>query len=130
MWQTSAGRVARAVMVLVAAASLLVGAPAAAQASPWAKRTWGYLTTPDGGQLRYSVLLPQATGRFPVALKYDGYDAGTIGGAAYQAGDSWESSALDSRLLAAGYAVVGVSMRGTGCSSGTFGVFSPSWGSD
>ncbi|MFI6931281.1 CocE/NonD family hydrolase [Streptomyces sp. NPDC050287] len=130
MLQTSAGRVARAVMVLVATASLLVGASAAAQASPWAKRTWGYLTTPDGVQLRYSVLLPQATGRFPVALKYDGYDAGTIGGAAYQAGDSWESSALDSRLLAAGYAVVGVSMRGTGCSSGTFGVFSPSWGSD
>src|SRR4051794_37884088 len=103
---------------------LLALAPSAsADATPWAKREWGYLTTPDGVQLRYSVLLPAARGRFPVLVNYSGYDAGTIGGDAYQQGETWMETDLDARLLKAGYALMGLQMRGTGCSSGTFDLF-------
>src|SRR2546426_8257481 len=37
----------------------------------------GYITVADGTQLRYTVTLPSAAGRFPVAMNYDGYCAGT-----------------------------------------------------
>jgi predicted acyl esterase len=46
-----------------------------AQADP-VKQT-GYITMSDGVKLRYAVELPAAAGRFPVALKYDGYCEGT-----------------------------------------------------
>src|SRR4029079_12762313 len=72
------------VMLLV---GLLASPGASAETTPWARREWGYLTTKDGVQLRYSVLLPAAKGRFPVLLNYSGYDAGTIGGDAYQQGE-------------------------------------------
>jgi hypothetical protein len=70
----------------------------------------------DGTQLEYTVELPAATGRFPVALTYAGYCEGV----------SYSCNAPDSApaLLAAGYAVLGVSIRGTSCSSGTFDAFS------
>jgi putative CocE/NonD family hydrolase len=97
---------------------------------PWAKRLWGYLPVPGGAALRYSVLLPATTGRFPVALQYSGYDSGTIGGSAYRQGDTWLSEAVDASLLRAGYAVMGLSIRGSGCSSGTFDLFGTSWGTD
>jgi hypothetical protein len=102
----------------------------AVSSNRWAKRIWGYLRTPDGVELRYSVLLPKAHGRFPVLIQYDGYDAGEIGGAAYQQGDTWMSSELDASLLRHGYAVMGLQMRGTGCSTGSFDLFSKAWGSD
>jgi hypothetical protein len=105
-------------------------AATATSSHPWAKRIWGYLRTSDGTELRYSVMLPKAHGRFPVLMQYDGYDAGSIGGAAYQQGDTWMSSELDADLLRHGYAVMGLQMRGTGCSTGTFDLFSKSWGTD
>ena len=37
----------------------------------------GYITMSDGVKLRYAVVLPADSGRFPVALKYDGYCEGT-----------------------------------------------------
>jgi putative CocE/NonD family hydrolase len=118
------------------AASILVGVAGKARAdpvptaTPWAERIWGYLNAGGGVQLRYSVMLPGGAGPFPVALQYSGYDSGTIGGSAYQQGDTWLSEDVDMSLLAAGYAVMGLSIRGTGCSSGTFDFFGSEWGTD
>src|SRR3954453_15855538 len=88
----------------------------AAQAAP-VKKT-GYVTMSDGVQLRNAVELPAETGRFPVALKYDGYCVGTD---PMTCNEGHQATAL----LAAGYAVLGVSMRGTGCSTGNFDFRSP-----
>jgi putative CocE/NonD family hydrolase len=107
-----------------------VSAATPAATTPWARRLWGYIPVPGGAALRYSVLLPGTTGPFPVALQYSGYDSGTIGGSAYLQGDTWLSEDVDLSLLDAGYAVMGLSMRGTGCSSGTFDLFGAGWGSD
>jgi predicted acyl esterase len=110
-----------------------LAAQAQARAVPWAKRVTGYLRVRDGLLLKYSVLLPKTKGRFPAVLNYSGYDAGSLGGAAYRAGNTTMDAALDSRLLRGGYAVVGVNMRGTGCSQGGgkgFDLFSPKWGTD
>jgi uncharacterized protein len=122
------------------AATQPASAPAAARPAPsqlslpmqpfWARRLTGYLTTNDGTQLRYSVLLPKASGRFPVLINYSGYDAGSIGGAAYLRDDTTMSSSLDRTLVEHGYAVMGVNARGTGCSAGQFEYLSPSYGED
>src|SRR3954464_9130095 len=89
---------------------------AQAQAAPVQKT--GYITMSDGVKLRYAVELPAATGRFPVAMKYDGYCEGTNPMSCSGGEDS-------SALLAAGYAVLGVSIRGTGCSQGQFDFRNP-----
>ena len=107
-----------------------VGAAAAQPTRTFASRRWGYITVPDGTRLRYSVLLPTGKGPFPVLMQYHGYDAGTIGGAGYLRGDWWMSADLDMALVSAGYAVVGVSMRGTGSSGGVLEFFSDAWGTD
>lgn len=123
----------RAALLLTAVSCLLaslVALPGHAAANPWAKRVVGYLTTPDGTELRYSVLLPKSTGRFPVVMNYNGYDAGSIGGSSYEVGDTWMSSEFDAALLKSGYAVMGLSMRGTACSTGRFDLFSKHWGPD
>jgi putative CocE/NonD family hydrolase len=78
----------------------------------------GYITMSDGVKLRYAVELPAAAGRFPVAMKYDGYCEGTD---PMTCNEGHQASAL----LAAGYAVLGVAMRGTGCSQGQFDLRSP-----
>jgi putative CocE/NonD family hydrolase len=70
----------------------------------------------DGARLEYTVDLPAGTGRFPVAMVYDCYCEGT---GALTCNDPASASAL----LAAGYAVLGVSIRGTSCSTGTFDAF-------
>ena len=89
-----------------------------AQAAP-VKQT-GYIPMSDGVQLRYAVELPDATGHFPVAMKYDGYCEGSDPMTCNEGG-SHQAEAL----LAAGYAVLGVSIRGTGCSTGQFDFRSP-----
>jgi hypothetical protein len=76
----------------------------------------GYIRMADGARLEYTVDLPRSNGRFPVAMVYDGYCEG-VGPLAcndVQAGTA---------LLNAGFAVLGVSVRGTSCSSGTFDAF-------
>jgi putative CocE/NonD family hydrolase len=82
----------------------------------------GYIPIADGTQLEYTVELPSATGRFPVAMTYAGYCEGA----------SWTCNEPDSApaLLAAGFAVLGVSVRGTSCSTGTFDPFTPQEWSD
>lgn len=94
---------------------------AQAQAAP-VKET-GYITMSDGVKLRYAVELPSAFGRFPVAMKYDGYCEGTDPMTCNEGHDA-------AALLAAGYAVLGVNARGTGCSQGQFDFRSPVESSD
>lgn len=84
----------------------------------WAKRLTGYFTTADGTDLRYSVLLPKGSGKFPVILSINGYDAGSIGGSPYLKHRTAMSVELDKLLVEAGYAVMGVNAAGTGCSGG------------
>src|SRR3954453_20165098 len=91
---------------------------AGAQAAP-VKQT-GYITMSDGVKLRYAVELPDAAGRFPVAMKYDGYCEGTDPTTCNE-GQLHQAAAL----LGAGYAGIGVSIRGTGCSDGQFDIRSP-----
>ena len=105
----------------VVAAALCAAAPAA-QASV---TQHGYLTAPDGSSLQYTVVLPSAQGRFPVVMDYDGYSAG------YEpTGDNGDGPFM-SALLAKGFAVMGVNVPGTGCSSGSvYPPFSKAWAQD
>lgn len=83
----------------------------------------GYLAARDGTRLRYHVVRPAEGTRFPVLVNYEGYAAGT------NAADNGVSVYLD-RLIERGYAVMGVSVRGTGCSQGAFDPFEASMGTD
>lgn len=98
--------------------ALLCGAAWCAQAQAAAVLRTGYITMSDGVKLRYAVELPAPTGRFPVAMKYDGYCEGTSPMTCNEGHDA-------TALLAAGYAVLGVNIRGTGCSDGQFNFRSP-----
>ena len=89
-----------------------------AHAQAAAVQKTGYITMSDGVKLRYAVELPAVRGRFPVALKYDGYCEGTDPMGCNGTTDS-------SGLLAARFAVLGVNVRGTGCSQGQFAFRSP-----
>ncbi|MBN8753254.1 MULTISPECIES: CocE/NonD family hydrolase [Variovorax] len=84
--------------------------PAAPQVNEGTVRKWGYLTLPDGNKMRYTVLLPRATGTFPVLIEYDGYGSGVVADEA----PNW---------VPEGYAVMGLNVPGTGCSSGDDQVF-------
>ncbi|MCZ7535527.1 MAG: CocE/NonD family hydrolase [Acidimicrobiia bacterium] len=76
---------------------------------------FGYLTTRDGTTLSVSIQLPGPAdaGPYPTVVEYSGYDP------------SNPSSPQPSTLIAQnlGYATVGVNMRGTGCSGGSFMYF-------
>lgn len=96
----------------------------------WGKRLTGYIKAADGTELRYSVLLPKGDGKFPVLVRYSGYDSGSIGGSAYLADNETFSVAMDKDLVERGYAVMGVQARGTGCSQGTFDFLGPEYGTD
>ncbi len=78
----------------------------------------GYLTLSDGTRLRYHMEKVAAAPPGPVLMQYDGYDAGT---------GSYFSNipAVKARLMRRGYTILGVSVRGTGCSSGAFSLFDP-----
>jgi predicted acyl esterase len=73
---------------------------------------FGYLTTRDGTTLSVNVNFPIASGSgpWPVVVNYSGYSPS-------QPGNPPAESLL---YLAQGYVVVGVNMRGTGCSGGAF----------
>lgn len=78
-------------------------------------RLHGYLETRDGTLLAYDAVVPgDASGKWPALLTYDGYAAGSSVDAGYV-----------ERYVPQGYAVVGVSIRGTGCSGGAFDFFEP-----
>ncbi len=109
------GRVAfgACLSILFSAAWLSAGSTVAAAATV---EEQGYIPMADGAKLEYTVDLPAAAGRFPVAMVYDGYCEGA---GALTCNDPTSASAL----LAAGYAVLGVSIRGTSCSTGRFDAF-------
>lgn len=76
----------------------------------------GYLPLPDGTLLNYTVTRPEDDGAYPVLITYDGYAAGSY------SDPTWND---------AGYVVLGVNMRGTGCSQGEFDPLRADvWGAD
>lgn len=88
-----------------AAALCVLSTLACAAPAPAAVVKHGYLPLRDGTRLNYTLTLPSATGRHPVILQYDPYNAGSTS-------DTWWSDH--------GYAMLGVNFRGTACSEGTF----------
>lgn len=76
----------------------------------------GYIEARDGITLSCQVVLPDAAewgdGPYPVVVDYSGYEPS----------HSFYDG-VDDRFTARGYAVVGVNMRGTGCSGGAFDYF-------
>ena len=101
-----------------------------------------YLTTRDGTELSIYVVLPGPIedGPYPTVLEYSGYDPsnplaglGDLGGGVDPTPLCGElpvlckAPAQPASLLAGvnGYAVVGVNVRGTGCSGGAYDFFEP-----
>ena len=79
---------------------------------------YGYVTMPDGTRLAYVVWRPSENGNYPTLLNYDSYGAGALPFAKIRA------------FLEVGYAVVGVNVRGTGCSEGDYSFLGPLEGPD
>ncbi len=115
--------------MLAVVLTLAVTKPASAD-SFWERRLTGYINAADGTQLKYSAILPPGSGPFPAILNYSGYDPGVIGGPAYARGETMMSVELDRTLLEHGYAVVGVNIRGSGCSAGRSDFLAPTFGTD
>ncbi len=75
---------------------------------------FGYVTTRDLTTLSINVSLPGGDGPFPTVVEYSGY------------APSNPSDGTFAQLFnTLGYAYVGVNMRGTGCSGGSFEFFEP-----
>lgn len=75
---------------------------------------FGYLATRDGTTLSVQVQLPAGKGPFPTVVEYSGYDPSNPANA---------TMPMLYNML--GYAYVGVNVRGTGCSGGSFMTFEP-----
>ncbi|MEY4362464.1 MAG: hypothetical protein RL391_1770, partial [Actinomycetota bacterium] len=75
---------------------------------------FGYLTTRDGTTLSINVSLPGPIedGPYPTVVEYSGYAPSNPG-----------DSSLSLLYNALGFAYVGVNMRGTGCSGGSYRFF-------
>lgn len=85
---------------------------------------FGYLTVRDGVQLSVMVRFPNpdlyGPPPYPTVIEYSGYSPSDP--------DEPQPSTLLANLM--GFAVVGVNMRGSGCSGGVFDVFSPAQAAD
>ncbi len=75
---------------------------------------FGYIETRDGTTLSANVSFPAGDGPFPTVVEYSGYGPSNPGDGTF--------ATLFTTL---GYAYVGVNMRGTGCSGGSFEYFEP-----
>lgn len=77
---------------------------------------FGYVETRDGTKLSINVMLPGAAdkGPYPTVVEYSGY-----------APSNPEDKTFGQIFNALGYAYIGVNMRGTGCSGGSFRFFEP-----
>jgi len=75
---------------------------------------FGYITTRDGTTLSANVILPGPAdeGPYPTVVEYSGYQPSDPGSA--------DAAGIYSAL---GFAYVGVNMRGTGCSGGSYRFF-------
>ncbi len=84
--------------------------------------TNGYVETRDGTLLSYRVVLPDADlhgqGPYDVIITYSGYQP------SLETSDGYQNKPFD-QFSEAGYAVVGVNMRGSGCSGGAFDFMEP-----
>ena len=86
------------------------------------ERITGYIPvaqgTLDATELHYQVLLPKSDpdgdGKFAAVMDYSGYQPGL---------HIWDG--LDDKFTCEGYAVIGLNIRGTGCSGGDFDYFEP-----
>src|SRR4051812_28298875 len=112
-------------LALLLAAAVSIGlAPlfsARADSTVATKRVTGDLVMADGTRLRYTVVTPAKAAHRPTLFEYSGYDPGAKPDANYikqyvESGD--------------GYNYIGVNLRGTGCSDGTFDFFQPAEGKD
>jgi putative CocE/NonD family hydrolase len=114
---------------LVLFAAGLLGAPGTAVAQTTGVGTHverGYIAMADGTKLHYHVELPETGKRLPAMLNYTYYAPGVP---VTRTGDG--SGVSGNELLKRGYALVGVTVRGTGCSEGTFDdIFDPQWSAD
>ncbi|MBI3118735.1 MAG: CocE/NonD family hydrolase, partial [Candidatus Hydrogenedentes bacterium] len=101
---------------------IAVGALCSADDSGYPWRETGYIPvaagTPEETTLMYQVMFPNpehwGPGPYPLVVDYSGYEPATT-----------IFDGLDDRMLAAGYAVAGVNMRGTHGSGGSFDYFHP-----
>ena len=77
---------------------------------------YGYLTTRDGITLSVNVVLPGPVeeGPYPTVVEYSGYTPSDP-----------DDSTFSTLYNSLGYAYVGVNIRGTGCSGGSFRYFEP-----
>ncbi|MFN8021954.1 MAG: CocE/NonD family hydrolase [Acidimicrobiales bacterium] len=77
---------------------------------------FGYLTVRDGTTLSANVLLPGPVedGPYPTVVEYSGYSPSNP-----------DDAALAQLYTGLGFAYVGVNMRGTGCSGGSYRFFEP-----
>jgi hypothetical protein len=78
---------------------------------------FGYITMRDGTKLSATITLPGPVdqGPYPTVIEYSGYDPSNP--------NAPQPSTLLAQLL--GYATVGVNIRGTGCSGGSYNYFEP-----
>jgi uncharacterized protein len=75
---------------------------------------FGYIETRDGTTLSANIVLPGPVedGPYPTVVEYSGYSPSNP-----------DESGFKDLFVALGYAYVGVNMRGTGCSGGSFSYF-------
>lgn len=97
----------------------------------------GYITMRDGTQLSYYMYLPgpPEEGPYPTIVNYSGYSPGQPGESLGEDVEDFcelypilcDAPSFPSGILLGtmGYAVVGVNMRGTGCSGGAYDYFEP-----
>lgn len=107
-------RIALMTAVTAAATTMLVTAQAAGRITET-----GYINLPDGVSLKYTAVYPDDGLTHPTLMEYSGYNPGSVPDQPY----------ID-RYIPKGYAFIGVNIRGTGCSGGTFDFFEPQQGRD
>jgi uncharacterized protein len=105
-----AGLVFAAGLVAALLGACSAAGPSVTRATP--VNRFGYISVSGGVQLAYNLTLPGVAGRFPVAMEYNHYSAGSDNGALENPGSD------AGRLLRAGFAVLGVNEPGSACSSG------------
>jgi predicted acyl esterase len=113
--QTASGHVSKSVGTTVLSPSYVP--PQSFYDAQALQTDFGYITMRDGTKLAAMVTLPgpPEDGPYPTVIEYSGYDPANP--------NAPQPSTLLSQLL--GYATVGVNMRGTGCSGGSYSYFEP-----
>ena len=107
-----------AVVLTLVAVAFAFGTARAAD-PPGSARETGYITLKDGVKLAYTAVYPNDHQRHPTLFEYSGYNPGAVPDVPYI-----------ERYVPMGYAFIGVNIRGTGCSSGTFDFFEPQQAKD